>query len=459
MSMRLLALAIAFSLTEQASISPDDQCISWRQTGGCKPDGKREKTGDKTCTAQIPSDASGYCECAKGKARPVSCGHEVFTCQDMCATRQRFQCVGWRQTGDCSPDGPREEANDQNCTVLIPPGSSGYCECGMNRTIRKTGCRTDNDQEAFTCQQQCEQDVSLYEVLGLDEFATVTDVKKSFRKASLKFHPDKIGADEAAKKKFNELRHAYDVLADAESRHLYDMGGHVALAKKGTMEKAGSREAWLDIPLAAVYNGETFMRSVGRRIICKNCKRGTAASNSPRCSLCNVQCPNELQIVNQNLGGMIFQQRQEVASQERCKDVSTALEVVIERGMAEGTDIKFELMGEMRSNMIPGDLTLKIRTEKHPLFRRNGHDLHMDLTISLKEALLGFRKSITHLDGREVWLESETISHTGKVLRLPEEGMPKHEDPSAKGELLCTITVDMPKKLNQEQKAWIEQNL
>jgi len=299
----------------------------------------------------------------------------------------------------------------------------------------------------------------LYEILGLDEFASLPDIKKSFRKLSLKYHPDKIGSDEAAKKKFNELRHAYDVLIDGESRYLYDIGGRVALEKKGTMEKAGSREAWLDVSLATLYNGETFTRAVGRRIICKNCKRGTPSSNSPRCNLCTAQCPNEMQIVNQNLGGMIFQQRAEVASQERCKDVSTSLEVVIERGMAEGAEIKFELMGEQRGAMVPGDLSLKIRTETHPLFRRHGNDLRMELAITLKEALLGFRKPITHLDGREVWLESTSICYSGQVLRLPDEGMPKHEDASAHGDLLCTLTVVMPAQLTDEQRTWIDSHL
>lgn len=66
-------------------IKPDSVCISWRQTGGCSPSGNREPHGDRGCQYSVPPGASGFCECEKGrKVAEVGCGHEHFTCFDMC---------------------------------------------------------------------------------------------------------------------------------------------------------------------------------------------------------------------------------------------------------------------------------------------------------------------------------------------------------------------------------------
>jgi len=427
-------------------------CVKWRQTGGCSPDGKREKHGDKACSETVPGDASGYCECGGGvKVRKVGCGHSTFRCGEECAMQDRYKCVSWRQTGDCSADGPRETDNDKDCTVRIDAGASGYCECGAGRRIKRAGCQAATDSDSFTCAEECADEVDLYEVLGLETLASMQQVKQAFRRLSVKYHPDKVTTNkEQAKLRFAELRTAYDVLGDASKKMHYDMGGS-APADGKALEKAQQMKGGMPTPLEHFYNGHTFTTHISRRVICRGC----ANKHTTRCSACNQQCPNEIKTVQIQMGPMLLNQRQEVASNERCKDQNTPIEVTVEKGMRAGSEIQYPALGEQRPGMIPGDLTMTLQPMKHHIFEWKGHDLHMVQKISLKEALLGFKKEIRHLDGRTVYLESTGIVAPSEVLTLKGQGMPK-EDPTEFGDLHAELRFEMPTALSRPQKDWLQ---
>ena len=179
------------------------ECVSWRRTGNCDPDGPREAAGDQACDEEVAKGASGYCECehcAPGHAcewkrvKEVRCGHRAFKCADVCREYERYNCVGWRQTGQCDPHGPREPDLDRPCSSTVDGDRSGYCECGLGRKLLKVGCKEADspDFEPFTCKAECEREEGLYEMLQVDPTASDKDIKKAFRKASLKFHPDKF---------------------------------------------------------------------------------------------------------------------------------------------------------------------------------------------------------------------------------------------------------------------------
>ena len=116
-------------------------CKAWRQTGGCNPNGPREKAGDLGCEAKIDGQRSGFCECSGGRrAGMVGCGHEEFTCAEVCAAP--VTCSMWRQTGGCNPDGPREPAGDKEVSSR-PAYESAHCrvpEQGRDRTFLVLCC-------------------------------------------------------------------------------------------------------------------------------------------------------------------------------------------------------------------------------------------------------------------------------------------------------------------------------
>jgi len=132
------------------------KCEGWYQTGRCTPDGPREFHSDRSCDDDVPAGASGYCQCGDGQAAKSDCDHASFKCQAMCAARQAYMkdgdvCEGWRQTGGCSPHGPREAGSDRSCAEEVPAGASGYCECHDGTRARESDC----DHGIFTCGEAC----------------------------------------------------------------------------------------------------------------------------------------------------------------------------------------------------------------------------------------------------------------------------------------------------------------
>ena len=170
MMLRVRILIILILATLQR-VHASDACVSWRNTGGCNPDGPREPHSDLPCAVQVPSGASGFCECSGGlTAKPSTCEDRApITCATECAvllannarsaTRSAtvsptgavdpaagtkpptpspsmppsmpsaLKCEGWRQTHGCDPNGRRDRRGDKACEAEVEPGASGYCEC------------------------------------------------------------------------------------------------------------------------------------------------------------------------------------------------------------------------------------------------------------------------------------------------------------------------------------------
>eukprot|EP00438_Fugacium_kawagutii_P011555 Skav235009 [mRNA] locus=scaffold276:129481:138130:+ [translate_table: standard] len=257
-------------------IAPDTEA-------GCDPKGGREKAGDKDCREEIGTGSSGFCALAGSVCFEFILGeHQSNLLEDaiddgsrselrppaismrdrMLATQAaRYRCVGWRQTGGCSADGPREpnrdrdtECKDQPCRALIDSRSSGYCECGGGRIIRKPGCAHGEWAEPFTCSDECAGEASLYEELGVDSGASDKEIKRlggqrhekkrgSIVKQQqgedmqgpvipdqgLRGH-DKTRNDPVLSARFAQIREAYDILGDEGQRAIYDSAGLQLLA-------------------------------------------------------------------------------------------------------------------------------------------------------------------------------------------------------------------------------------
>ena len=103
--------------------------------------------------------------------------------------------------------------------------------------------------------------------------------------------------------------------------------------------------------------------------------------------------------------------------------------------------------------MRAGEVIFQLETLPHPVFERSGNDLKTTVKISLKQALLGFRKTLTHLDNREIVLDrTGKITKPGEVEKVIREGMPVYEAASDKGDLIVTYQVELPQTLTHEQR-------
>ncbi|MES1911003.1 MAG: hypothetical protein MHM6MM_003507, partial [Cercozoa sp. M6MM] len=104
----------------------------------------------------------------------------------------------------------------------------------------------------------------------------------------------------------------------------------------------------------------------------------------------------------------------------------------------------------------PGNVRVQLEVQKHRRFRRSGNDLHTSLVVSLKEALLGFEKTVTHMDGRKVVVKRHGVTAHGSIVEVPNEGMPHHQVPSEFGSLFVTIETRFPKQLDQQQRTQLQ---
>jgi len=417
------------------------------------------KKGDKKCSAEIPPGTSGFCECSGGRhAREVSCDHRPFTCAMSCQQLAQFTCVAWRQTGQCSADGPREEQKDLSCDQRIAPDNSGFCECGGGRIVRKPGCSAGDELEPFTCQEECRREETLYDVLGIDYNANDRDIKQAFRKLSLKYHPDKTRNDPESSTKFSEIREAYDIIGNSEMRAVYDSAGFQAVheAKGKKIEKGPAMVGEIGVSLSGLYNGQELTTTIQVKVICPRCE----GSKSARCRACNAGCANEKTTVQVQMGPFVTQQTQEVASKQKCKMKTVPFTFSVERGMAKGDSVTFPGMGEQRPKMIPGDVILKVGDAKDAVFTRAGNDLHVEIKISLKEALLGFEHIITHLDQRELRLTVTEVTKPNQIIKIHNEGMPFKGDPTQHGDLFvkCVIVMPQTASLSPGQREWLANN-
>jgi len=359
------------------------------------------------------------------------------------------------------------------------------------------GKREDGEKCSGTFLKKVVADTELdfYEVLGLeDEDATGKEIKKKYRDLAKLYHPDRCSgthspaggnADEGPVDcitAMNRVNIAYEVLGDEDKRILYDSGG-MELVKQGVGDEEGQQQGGMD-PFAAlfggggrqqrhsnkgpdasvshtvslddIYNGNKLEMHINRRIVCRGCNseklaKGASAEKKAKCAACG-RCPEEVKMVQRQMGpGMVVQQEERVASKEKCKVEDTALETVIERGIPDGAEIKFPRKSEQSPGQVPGDVVMKLKTKKHATFERKENDLHMTLTITLKEALLGFSKTLKHLDEHDVEIESDKITRPHSVQKIKGEGMPLHNYPSDFGDLHVKFVVDMPRSLTAEQ--------
>ena len=323
-----------------------------------------------------------------------------------------------------------------------------------------------------------EPEKDLYAVLGLDGDDEPSEqvIKKAYRKLSRKYHPDKNKNNKEAIERFQEVAEAYEILSDPDKKILYDTGG-MKMVKEGNQEQpmdpfaaffgggrgnnGGKRRSAkkgqdytmeMGVTLEDLYNGRMRTAEVSRRVVCRGCAK-PEKRNSAKCRACTVKCPNEIRMVQRQMApGFVVQQQEEVPSKEKCKNEAKVLEAQIEQGMTDGSKLTFERASEQRPGFIPGDVIMVLRQRSHRTFERKGDDLFHTMTLTLAEALTGFKKTIMHLDGHEVTVKSDKVTQYGDVRIIEDEGMPVHNFPSQFGKLHVKFVVKFPSSFSPSQK-------
>ncbi len=290
----------------------------------------------------------------------------------------------------------------------------------------------------------------LYDALGVRPGAETSEIKKAYRKIAKKYHPDKNPGDEAAEAKFKEASAAYEVLSDSEKRALYDEFGEESLRQGFDAEQARAYKQWQNMGgsqgRSANFNGfsggggfdpqDIFgdLFGFGRRA-----PGGARAANVP---LRGDDARAELTIdfMTAVLGG------------ERSIRFSDGkdLQVRIPAGAKDGGTLRLRGQGNPGVNGGPaGDLLLKLHVSPHPLYRREDNDLHMDVPITIVEAIQGGEAIVPTPTG-EVKLKIPRGAQSGKKLRLKGKGVARKGKDA--GDLYVHLTIHAPENVTQSKE-------
>ncbi|KAJ3342112.1 DnaJ- protein scj1 [Gonapodya sp. JEL0774] len=290
-----------------------------------------------------------------------------------------------------------------------------------------------------------------YMVLGVPRDAHNRQIRKAYKELSRKWHPDKNPEKkDEAQTKFVEISEAYEVLSDEEKRRIYDQYGEEGLKQT---QGGGQHHNPFDVFSQCVVEPH-WVWAAELKVIRTNPSKATNRDKSVRarksiwtwsCDVCGGK-------------GKVVKTKCPHCHGKKVKRRSNQISIAVERGMTDGQKIVFEREGDQAPDVTPGDVVFTLKTAQHPVFTRVGDNLYTQETITLEEALLGFRKQLKHLDGEYVVIERNgTVTQpaiaidTGYVQELLGEGMPLHTFPSERGKLYVEYSVVLPTKISAKQ--------
>ena len=348
-----------------------------------------------------------------------------------------------------------------------------------------------------------------YEVLGVEKGASADEIKKAYRKAAMKYHPDRNPGDKTAEEKFKEIGEAYEVLSDDDKRARYAQFGHAGVDPNFTPNAGGFGGGFGgfggfgdlgDIfgdffgggSSRATSNAPRRGENVATRLeltfeeAAFGCEKEVSAQRIENCSSCNgtgsadgtvetcSTCRGTGQVrTTQNFMGM---QMQSSSPCPRCngrgKVIKTPcntcrgkgkvrrtqkIRVKVPAGVDEGQSVRVRGEGCVGTNGGPnGDLLVEILIRDHPIFSRDGVDVLCEVPISFSQAALGAQIQVPTLDGK-VSFDIPEGTQTGTTFTLSGKGIPYVGTSRRRGDELFTVVVETPTKLTKEQKDLLRQ--
>ncbi len=344
-----------------------------------------------------------------------------------------------------------------------------------------------------------------YEVLGIPKDATDAQIKSAFRKKAKECHPDLHPGDKAAEAQFKELNEAAEVLSDPDKRARYDQFGHAAFEQGGgaganpfsgggfgdfgdildqvfgggfgggfggTRSRTGPMQGEdlrysMTISFTEAAFGVSKEIVIPREDVCSSCGgSGAKAGSAPeKCKTCNGT--GQVRTQQNTMFGSFASTRPCTTCRGTGKVISNPCDecrgtgrvrrnertaIRVPAGIDNGQTICMQGKGSAGQRGGPnGDLYITISVRDHDVFRRRGFDLYLDMTIPYATAVLGGKIVVPTLK-ESVETNIAAGTQSGTIIRLREQGV-KRLNASGTGDLLLTVTIDVPKRLTEEQRA------
>lgn len=335
-----------------------------------------------------------------------------------------------------------------------------------------------------------------YEVLGVSRDAAADEIKKAYRQAALKYHPDRNREDPTAETRFKEAAEAYEVLSDPEKRARYDRFGHRGVEGRGVHDfshmgvqdifsmfedifgggmfgggRRGGRggvtlEMEIELTLEEVATGVQRPIEFERLEMCDRCSGSGAEPGSKRRTC--PSCGGYGQVEQTSGFGSLFGRI--VTTCPTCRGKGTiittpcrqcrgsgrqpkhrSLSVQLPAGIQDGQAVRIAGEGEPSENGgVRGDLHVFVRIKPHPFFERHGQDLLCKVPISFTQAALGARIEVPSLTGR-VEIKIPAGTQHGQMFRLNGKGLPSLRT-NRLGDEIVQVWIEVPKKLNKKQE-------
>jgi len=339
-----------------------------------------------------------------------------------------------------------------------------------------------------------------YEVLGVTKTSSPDEIKQQYRKLALKFHPDRNQSSEAGEH-FKEISEAYAVISDPEKKQVYDQHGHAGVDGRYSTEdifqgaQGGGFDSIFDsifgrgggggfgfnqqrgsdilyqtsVTLEDVLHGKKVEINLQKQIQCDICNGSGAkpGTNKKTCGTCNGQGQVRQ---TRNMGFASFVT---AAPCSACRGQGSIIETPCKECKGQGKKkgsktVTFDIPPGIDSgdytvpdegNEIPdgvnGDLIVRVRVQPHSKFTRDGKDIFYDHDVSMIDAALGCEIIVPTLEGTEK-IKVDSGSQPNTIIKLKGKGV-THINYRGKGDQFVRIVVNVPKKLNKQQKNLLDE--
>ena len=340
------------------------------------------------------------------------------------------------------------------------------------------------------------RDTKLYDILEIKPDADANNIRLAYKKLAFKWHPDKNQGDDTATKKFQEISEAYSILSDPDKRERYNMEGYDNInnnnggmpnqqdifnqffggnnnffGRGGQSEPQNTMEHCVveqEVSLEDLMCHKTINVTYKQKNYCKKCNgNGTKDGTVSKCPHCKGS-GKKVQVIQR--GNMIQQMigtcndcngsGETPNGNNKCDDCKGSkflvkditFEIQLNKNLMNGNKMEFEHKGNIYKTQ-KTNLIIVIKEKPHALYKRNGKDLHINMKLRLFQALFGFTKHLTHLDGRTLIIKNGSIKKFDTLLKIKNEGMG--------GDLFIHITTSIPnlEKIDKTERITLKEVL